>query len=168
MAILTVCFPTPLLRLDYCDEAVKDPEQALPVDIHQPPPFVHKILQLSGVLFYYEDFSEGSGSAPSPVPKVCPRGADPKPDTPLLPPTPGPSGFIHPQPAARGGSHGLAHSGRSETTRHPCHGCRLAVFRNTLIFSRSLRRKRSHLPAEKRRPPPALCFRSAAAPDTQR
>uniref|UniRef100_A0ABM5F3Q6 Autophagy-related protein 2 homolog A-like isoform X2 n=1 Tax=Pogona vitticeps TaxID=103695 RepID=A0ABM5F3Q6_9SAUR len=56
-------------RLDYCDEAVKDPEQALPVDIHQPPPFVHKILQLSGVLFYYEDFSEGSGSAPSPVPK---------------------------------------------------------------------------------------------------
>uniref|UniRef100_A0A8C4W0J5 Autophagy related 2A n=1 Tax=Gopherus evgoodei TaxID=1825980 RepID=A0A8C4W0J5_9SAUR len=52
-------------RLDYCDEAVKDPNQVLPVDIHQPPAFVHKILQLSGVQLYYEEFPE---SAASPVP----------------------------------------------------------------------------------------------------
>uniref|UniRef100_A0A8C3T3M8 Autophagy related 2A n=1 Tax=Chelydra serpentina TaxID=8475 RepID=A0A8C3T3M8_CHESE len=47
-------------RLDYCDEAVKDPSQVLPVDIHQPPAFVHKILQLSGVLLYYEEFPESA------------------------------------------------------------------------------------------------------------
>uniref|UniRef100_A0A8C4W414 Autophagy related 2A n=1 Tax=Gopherus evgoodei TaxID=1825980 RepID=A0A8C4W414_9SAUR len=47
-------------RLDYCDEAVKDPNQVLPVDIHQPPAFVHKILQLSGVQLYYEEFPESA------------------------------------------------------------------------------------------------------------
>uniref|UniRef100_A0A8C4W485 Autophagy related 2A n=1 Tax=Gopherus evgoodei TaxID=1825980 RepID=A0A8C4W485_9SAUR len=52
-------------RLDYCDEAVKDPNQVLPVDIHQPPAFVHKILQLSGVQLYYEEFPE-SAASPSP------------------------------------------------------------------------------------------------------
>ncbi|XP_063002254.1 LOW QUALITY PROTEIN: autophagy-related protein 2 homolog A [Elgaria multicarinata webbii] len=62
-------------RLDYCDEAVKDPGQALPVDIHQPPPFVHKILQLSGILLYYEAFAEGSARVPSPVPE---EGAEPR------------------------------------------------------------------------------------------
>uniref|UniRef100_A0A8C6YFN9 Autophagy related 2A n=1 Tax=Naja naja TaxID=35670 RepID=A0A8C6YFN9_NAJNA len=47
-------------RLDYCDEVVRDPGQALAVDIHQPPPFVQKILQLSGLLLYYEEFEAGS------------------------------------------------------------------------------------------------------------
>ncbi|KAM6435330.1 autophagy-related protein 2 homolog A isoform 1-T1 [Liasis olivaceus] len=51
-------------RLDYCDEVVRDPGQALPVDIHQPPPFVQKFLQLSGVLLYYEEFGEGSARGP--------------------------------------------------------------------------------------------------------
>uniref|UniRef100_A0A8C3T518 Autophagy related 2A n=1 Tax=Chelydra serpentina TaxID=8475 RepID=A0A8C3T518_CHESE len=51
-------------RLDYCDEAVKDPSQVLPVDIHQPPAFVHKILQLSGVLLYYEEFPESCPDPP--------------------------------------------------------------------------------------------------------
>ncbi|XP_031424762.1 autophagy-related protein 2 homolog A [Clupea harengus] len=41
-------------RLDYCDEAVKDSSQTVPVDIHQPPAFLHKILQLSAVQLYYE------------------------------------------------------------------------------------------------------------------
>ncbi|XP_046903183.1 autophagy-related protein 2 homolog A-like [Hypomesus transpacificus] len=38
-------------RLEYCDEAVRDPgsSQTVPVDIHQPPAFLHKILQLSAV-----------------------------------------------------------------------------------------------------------------------
>ncbi|XP_034632027.1 autophagy-related protein 2 homolog A isoform X1 [Trachemys scripta elegans] len=57
-------------RLDYCDEAVKDPNQVLPVDIHQPPAFVHKILQLSGMQLYYEEFPE---SAASPVPGPQPQ-----------------------------------------------------------------------------------------------
>ncbi|XP_069036336.1 autophagy-related protein 2 homolog A isoform X2 [Lepisosteus oculatus] len=41
-------------RLDYCDEAVRDSSQALPVDIHQPPAVLHKILQLSAVQLLYE------------------------------------------------------------------------------------------------------------------
>uniref|UniRef100_A0A673AP51 Autophagy related 2A n=1 Tax=Sphaeramia orbicularis TaxID=375764 RepID=A0A673AP51_9TELE len=38
-------------RLEYFDEAVRDPasQTAVPVDIHQPPAFLHKILQLSSV-----------------------------------------------------------------------------------------------------------------------
>ncbi|XP_077183581.1 autophagy-related protein 2 homolog A [Paroedura picta] len=60
-------------KLEYCDEAVKDPGQMLPVNIHQPPAFVHKILQLSGILLYYEEFTDGGGDsgirAPSPAPK---------------------------------------------------------------------------------------------------
>uniref|UniRef100_A0A8C5AZW6 Autophagy related 2A n=1 Tax=Gadus morhua TaxID=8049 RepID=A0A8C5AZW6_GADMO len=38
-------------RLEYCDEAVREPagQNAVPVDIHQPPAFLHKILQLSAV-----------------------------------------------------------------------------------------------------------------------
>ncbi|XP_069500847.1 autophagy-related protein 2 homolog A [Ambystoma mexicanum] len=55
-------------RLDYCDEAVRDPSQVIPVDIHQPPAFVHKILQLSGVVLHYEEFSE-SKNPTSPVPQ---------------------------------------------------------------------------------------------------
>ncbi|XP_061461555.1 autophagy-related protein 2 homolog A isoform X2 [Rhineura floridana] len=59
-------------RVDYCDEAVKDPGQALTVDIHQPPPFVHKILQLNGILLYYEGFADGDAPRmPSPVPKAA-------------------------------------------------------------------------------------------------
>ncbi|XP_076143716.1 autophagy-related protein 2 homolog A [Alosa pseudoharengus] len=41
-------------RLDYCDEAVRDSSQTVPVDIHQPPAFLHKILQLSAVQLFYE------------------------------------------------------------------------------------------------------------------
>ncbi|XP_028916332.1 autophagy-related protein 2 homolog A isoform X3 [Ornithorhynchus anatinus] len=45
-------------RLEYCDEAVRDPAQAAaPVDVHQPPAFVHKLLQLSGVRLHYEEFT---------------------------------------------------------------------------------------------------------------
>ncbi|KAJ6656924.1 hypothetical protein lerEdw1_002925 [Lerista edwardsae] len=66
-------------RLDYCDEAVKEPGQALPVNIHQPPAFVHKILQLSGLLLYYEEFTEGCDGArtPSPVPKEAGESSEP-------------------------------------------------------------------------------------------
>uniref|UniRef100_UPI00398F0016 autophagy-related protein 2 homolog A n=1 Tax=Pristiophorus japonicus TaxID=55135 RepID=UPI00398F0016 len=55
-------------RLDYCDEAVKDSgsiskRDPIPIDIHQPPAFVHKVLQFSGVLLHYEEFPE-QGRAP--------------------------------------------------------------------------------------------------------
>uniref|UniRef100_A0A8C9WNT2 Autophagy related 2A n=1 Tax=Scleropages formosus TaxID=113540 RepID=A0A8C9WNT2_SCLFO len=42
-------------RLDYCDEAVRDSSQTVPVDIHQPPAILHKILQLSAVQLFYEN-----------------------------------------------------------------------------------------------------------------
>uniref|UniRef100_G1TFT6 Autophagy related 2A n=1 Tax=Oryctolagus cuniculus TaxID=9986 RepID=G1TFT6_RABIT len=42
-------------RLDYCDEAVRDPSQAPPVDVHQPPAFLHKLLQLAGVRLHLEE-----------------------------------------------------------------------------------------------------------------
>nr|XP_043897069.1 autophagy-related protein 2 homolog A isoform X2 [Solea senegalensis] len=43
-------------RLEYFDEAVRDPasQAAAPVDIHQPPAFLHKILQLSTVQLFYD------------------------------------------------------------------------------------------------------------------
>lgn len=43
-------------RLQYFDEAVRDPasQTAVPVDIHQPPAFLHKILQLSAVQLFYD------------------------------------------------------------------------------------------------------------------
>ncbi|XP_027264310.1 autophagy-related protein 2 homolog A isoform X6 [Cricetulus griseus] len=41
--------------LEYCDEAVRDPSQAPPVDVHQPPAFLHKLLQLSGVRLHFEE-----------------------------------------------------------------------------------------------------------------
>uniref|UniRef100_A0A4W4GDZ6 Autophagy related 2A n=1 Tax=Electrophorus electricus TaxID=8005 RepID=A0A4W4GDZ6_ELEEL len=41
-------------RLEYCDEAVRDSSQTVPVDIHQPPAFLHKILQLTSVQLLYE------------------------------------------------------------------------------------------------------------------
>uniref|UniRef100_A0A671SIU6 Autophagy-related protein 2 homolog A-like n=1 Tax=Sinocyclocheilus anshuiensis TaxID=1608454 RepID=A0A671SIU6_9TELE len=43
-----------LEMLDYCDEAVRDSSQTVPVDIHQPPAFLHKILQLNSVKLLYE------------------------------------------------------------------------------------------------------------------
>ncbi|XP_069848263.1 autophagy-related protein 2 homolog A-like isoform X1 [Dipodomys merriami] len=42
-------------RLEYCDESVRDPGQAPPVDVHQPPAFLHKLLQLAGVRLYFEE-----------------------------------------------------------------------------------------------------------------
>uniref|UniRef100_A0A1A8BFY2 Autophagy related 2A n=1 Tax=Nothobranchius kadleci TaxID=1051664 RepID=A0A1A8BFY2_NOTKA len=49
-------------RLEYFDEAVRDPssQTAVPVDIHQPPAFLHKILQLSAVQLFYD----GTGMGP--------------------------------------------------------------------------------------------------------
>ncbi|RVE67358.1 hypothetical protein OJAV_G00102230 [Oryzias javanicus] len=43
-------------RLEYFDEAVRDPAShtAVPVDIHQPPAFLHKILQLNAVQLFYD------------------------------------------------------------------------------------------------------------------
>lgn len=65
-------------RLDYCDEAVRDSSQTVPVDIHQPPAFLHKILQLTSVQLLYE--STGSpqvtslhvdtGAVPMPPPSA--------------------------------------------------------------------------------------------------
>ncbi|XP_048883412.1 autophagy-related protein 2 homolog A isoform X3 [Brienomyrus brachyistius] len=62
-------------RLDYCDEAVRDSSQTVPVDIHQPPAILHKILQLSAIQLYYETFgvpqdglepdSDGEGRPPA-------------------------------------------------------------------------------------------------------
>uniref|UniRef100_A0A672MWR9 Autophagy related 2A n=1 Tax=Sinocyclocheilus grahami TaxID=75366 RepID=A0A672MWR9_SINGR len=43
-----------LEMVDYCDEAVRDSSQTVPVDIHQPPAFLHKILQLNSVQLLYE------------------------------------------------------------------------------------------------------------------
>ncbi|XP_071783211.2 autophagy-related protein 2 homolog A [Centroberyx gerrardi] len=52
-------------RLEYCDEAVRDPasQTTVPVDIHQPPAFLHKILQLSSVQLFYD--STGTAQGPS-------------------------------------------------------------------------------------------------------
>uniref|UniRef100_A0A3B4EI02 Autophagy related 2A n=1 Tax=Pygocentrus nattereri TaxID=42514 RepID=A0A3B4EI02_PYGNA len=47
-----------ITRLDYCDEAVRDSNQTVPVDIHQPPAFLHKILQLNSVKLLYETLGE--------------------------------------------------------------------------------------------------------------
>eukprot|EP00079_Xenopus_tropicalis_P034822 XP_017948593.1 PREDICTED: autophagy-related protein 2 homolog A isoform X1 [Xenopus tropicalis] len=55
-------------RLDYCDEAVRDSPHTVPVDIHQPPAFIQKILQLSGVSLHYEEFKT-SVQTPSPTPE---------------------------------------------------------------------------------------------------
>uniref|UniRef100_A0A8C5E1K8 Autophagy related 2A n=1 Tax=Gouania willdenowi TaxID=441366 RepID=A0A8C5E1K8_GOUWI len=43
-------------RYVYFDEAVRDPssQTAVPVDIHQPPAFLHKILQLNAVQLFYD------------------------------------------------------------------------------------------------------------------
>uniref|UniRef100_A0A670ZLI9 Autophagy related 2A n=1 Tax=Pseudonaja textilis TaxID=8673 RepID=A0A670ZLI9_PSETE len=74
-------------RLDYCDEVVRDPGQALAVDIHQPPPFLQKILQLSGLLLYYEEFGPSLSLHPSPSPpeaEPCDSGGEEAGSSPLL------------------------------------------------------------------------------------
>ncbi|KAM6923372.1 autophagy-related protein 2 homolog A [Xenentodon cancila] len=50
-------------RLEYFDEAVRDPssQTAVPVDIHQPPAFLHKILQLSAVQLFYDSTGTAQG-----------------------------------------------------------------------------------------------------------
>lgn len=54
-ALKSPCFCC--LRLEYFDEAVRDPasQTAVPVDIHQPPAFLHKILQLNAVQLFYDN-----------------------------------------------------------------------------------------------------------------
>uniref|UniRef100_A0AAQ5X0H3 Autophagy related 2A n=1 Tax=Amphiprion ocellaris TaxID=80972 RepID=A0AAQ5X0H3_AMPOC len=51
-------------RLEYFDEAVRDPagQTAVPVDIHQPPAFLHKILQLSAVQLFYDSSVSATAS----------------------------------------------------------------------------------------------------------
>uniref|UniRef100_A0A8C4NVP2 Autophagy related 2A n=1 Tax=Dicentrarchus labrax TaxID=13489 RepID=A0A8C4NVP2_DICLA len=51
-------------RLEYFDEAVRDPasQTTVPVDIHQPPAFLHKILQLSAVQLFYDISSHADQS----------------------------------------------------------------------------------------------------------
>uniref|UniRef100_A0A8C1CSI5 Autophagy related 2A n=1 Tax=Cyprinus carpio carpio TaxID=630221 RepID=A0A8C1CSI5_CYPCA len=52
-------------RVDYYDEAVRDSSQTVPVDIHQPPAFLHKILQLNSVQLLYETL--GGSQPPEPL-----------------------------------------------------------------------------------------------------
>lgn len=57
--VTELCYASVLYcRLDYCDEAVRDSSQTVPVDIHQPPAFLHKILQLNSVQLLYETLKE--------------------------------------------------------------------------------------------------------------
>ncbi|XP_041093961.1 autophagy-related protein 2 homolog A [Polyodon spathula] len=73
-------------RLDYCDEAVKDScGPALPVDLHQPPAFVHKTLQLSRVQLLYER-TRGSQEAGCSGSEGEGEGADPADSAPPQPP----------------------------------------------------------------------------------
>ncbi|XP_042637474.1 autophagy-related protein 2 homolog A [Orycteropus afer afer] len=44
-------------RLEYCDEALRGSSPAPPVDVHQPPAFLHKLLQLAGVRLHFEELS---------------------------------------------------------------------------------------------------------------
>ncbi|XP_019810546.2 autophagy-related protein 2 homolog A isoform X2 [Bos indicus] len=54
-------------RLEYCDEAVRDPSQAPPVDVHQPPAFLHKLLQLAGVRLHFEELPQQEGPPEPPL-----------------------------------------------------------------------------------------------------
>ncbi|KAJ8282805.1 hypothetical protein COCON_G00053240 [Conger conger] len=73
-------------RLDYCDEAVRDPSQTVPVDIHQPPAFLHKILQLTAVQLLYESTGpqDGPGSDSEGTPPADPSAAPVPPQHPPL------------------------------------------------------------------------------------
>ncbi|XP_054553456.1 autophagy-related protein 2 homolog A isoform X2 [Talpa occidentalis] len=57
-------------RLEYCDEAVRDPSQAPPVDVHQPPAFLHKLLQLAGVRLHFEELSPQDAQKEHPEPPL--------------------------------------------------------------------------------------------------
>ncbi|KAJ0049937.1 hypothetical protein NL108_005250 [Boleophthalmus pectinirostris] len=56
-----VALEVQIKRLEYFDEAVRDPtsQTAVPVDIHQPPAVLHKILQLSAVQLFYDSTGIG-------------------------------------------------------------------------------------------------------------
>lgn len=56
-----VALEVQIKRLEYFDEAVRDPasQTAVPVDIHQPPAVLHKILQLSYVKLFYDNIGIG-------------------------------------------------------------------------------------------------------------
>ncbi|XP_036286351.1 autophagy-related protein 2 homolog A isoform X2 [Pipistrellus kuhlii] len=54
-------------RLEYCDEAVRDPSQAPPVDVHEPPAFLHKLLQLAGVCLRFEELPRQEESPDPPL-----------------------------------------------------------------------------------------------------
>uniref|UniRef100_A0A673KXF3 Autophagy-related protein 2 homolog A-like n=1 Tax=Sinocyclocheilus rhinocerous TaxID=307959 RepID=A0A673KXF3_9TELE len=77
-------------RVDYCDEAVRDSSQTVPVDIHQPPAFLHKILQLNSVQLLYETL--GGSQVRETIQPVSDNASDapqslhptPKPPEPLL------------------------------------------------------------------------------------
>lgn len=57
----SVALEVQIKRLEYFDEAVRDPasQTAVPVDIHQPPAVLHKILQLSSVQLFYDSVGGG-------------------------------------------------------------------------------------------------------------
>uniref|UniRef100_A0A8P4K1U6 Autophagy related 2A n=1 Tax=Dicentrarchus labrax TaxID=13489 RepID=A0A8P4K1U6_DICLA len=70
-------------RLEYFDEAVRDPasQTTVPVDIHQPPAFLHKILQLSAVQLFYDS----TGTEQEEEEEVKPKASPPcPPSQPLL------------------------------------------------------------------------------------
>lgn len=56
-----------LPRLEYCDEALRDPSQAPPVDVHQPPAFLHKLLQLAGISLHFEELPSQVSRLPAPM-----------------------------------------------------------------------------------------------------
>ncbi|XP_077315666.1 autophagy-related protein 2 homolog A [Lithobates pipiens] len=85
-------------RLDYCDEAVRDSGPSFPVDIHQPPAFIQKILQLSGVSLHYEEFKNRERSpSPAPVPEDPPPSSK-QTEQDSLHPAGAPSGPTQPTP----------------------------------------------------------------------
>ncbi|XP_006901527.1 PREDICTED: autophagy-related protein 2 homolog A [Elephantulus edwardii] len=51
-------------RLEYCDEAGQDPSQEPPMDVRQPPAFLHKLLQLVGVRLFFMEISEEDPQGP--------------------------------------------------------------------------------------------------------
>lgn len=61
----SVALEVQIKRLEYFDEAVRDPasQTAVPVDIHQPPAVLHKILQLSSVQLFYDSPGVGQDHA---------------------------------------------------------------------------------------------------------
>uniref|UniRef100_A0A673AS39 Autophagy related 2A n=1 Tax=Sphaeramia orbicularis TaxID=375764 RepID=A0A673AS39_9TELE len=89
-------------RLEYFDEAVRDPasQTAVPVDIHQPPAFLHKILQLSSVQLFYDSTGDTKKLVPEEEGDEDDNDEDQKEAKPLVPPVSQPlligscSGFI--------------------------------------------------------------------------